>query len=86
MFQIQLLHNLHNFVVSSSAVLIDVGETDMNLTFAVSGLQFAQLPKKRVTSLKKLSAFGHHINLVKTSILALIFQLRNLFSFLFFLY
>jgi hypothetical protein len=66
-FLIQLLHNLHNFVVSSSAVLIDVGETDMNLTFAVSGLQFAQLPKKRVTSLKKLSAFGHHINLVKAS-------------------
>jgi len=62
----QLLHNLHNFVVSSSAVLIDVGETDMNLTFAVSGLQFAQLPKKRVTSLKKLSAFGHHINLVRS--------------------
>ena len=61
----QLLHNLHNFVVSASGVLIDVGESNMNLTFAVSGLQYTQIPKTRITSLKKLSAFGHHINLVK---------------------
>lgn len=59
-----LLHNLHNFVVSESAVVVDVGDTHLNLTFAVSGLQYNQLPKTRVTALKKLSAFGHHIKLV----------------------
>jgi hypothetical protein len=32
----------------------------------VSGLQFTQLPKTRVTAVKKLSAFGHFINLVRT--------------------
>ncbi len=63
----QLLHNLHNFVVSASAILVDVGESNLNLTFAVSGLQFTQLPKSRLTAVKKLSAFGHNINLVRSN-------------------
>lgn len=73
--------------MSDSAVVVDVSETHLNLTFAVSGLQvtltciqnqinsnripfinlffkYTQLPKTRLTALKKLSAFGHHIKLV----------------------
>lgn len=63
-FAINLLdHALKRFRVSTSAVILDVGASDIELTFAVSSRQ--TLPSKgEFVATTRLSAFGHLIKLV----------------------
>jgi hypothetical protein len=62
-FSINLLtHTLKDLVLSRTALILDVGEKDIEMTFAVLSSQ--KLPSNRVVHVEKLSAFNHLIKLV----------------------
>jgi len=62
-FAISLLkHSFLDWKVQSSAIILDVDETDLYVTMAVSSNQ--KIPEERVTSIRHLTAFGHTIKVV----------------------
>jgi hypothetical protein len=63
-FAVNLLtHTLRSFSVGQTAVIVNVGPTDVELTLAVSSTQKVH-DEARVKHVNKLSAFGHSIKLL----------------------
>ena len=62
-FAINLLsHSFRDWRVSTSAIILDVGEQDTFITMAV--VAGKPLPEQRVWTVRQLTAFGHEIKLV----------------------